>query len=53
MSNTIVILGNGFDLDLNWKTSYKDFLTSDKFSIMGKPRYVRDSHKINKINTTN
>lgn len=40
MSNTIVILGNGFDLDLNWKTSYKDFLTSDKFSIMGKPRYV-------------
>lgn len=40
MSNTIVILGNGFDLNLNWKTSYKDFLTSDKFSIMGKPRYV-------------
>ena len=40
MNNTIVILGNGFDIDLGWKTSYKDFLTSDKFSIMGKPRYV-------------
>lgn len=40
MSNTIVILGNGFDLDLGWKTSYKDFLTSNKFSIMGEPRYV-------------
>jgi len=40
MSNTIVILGNGFDIDLGWKTSYKDFLTSNKFSIMGEPRYV-------------
>lgn len=40
MSNTIVILGNGFDLDLGWKTSYKDFLTSNKFSIMGEPRFV-------------
>lgn len=40
MNKTIVIIGNGFDLDLGWKTSYKDFLTSDKFSIMGEPRYV-------------
>ena len=40
MSNTIVILGNGFDIDLGWKTSYKVFLTSNKFSIMGEPRYV-------------
>ena len=25
MSKTLVILGNGFDLDLGWKTSYSDF----------------------------
>lgn len=39
MNNTLIILGNGFDLDMGWKTSYKDFLTSEKFAINGEPRY--------------
>lgn len=39
VDNTVVILGNGFDLDLGWKTSFKDFLTSEKFCIYGNPRY--------------
>lgn len=30
MSKTLVILGNGFDLDLGWKTSYNDFYLSKK-----------------------
>lgn len=40
MNKTVIVLGNGFDLDLGWKTSYKDFLTSDKFSVNGEPRYL-------------
>lgn len=32
MQSTLFILGNGFDLDLNLKTSYKDYLNSDQFS---------------------
>lgn len=28
MNDTLVILGNGFDLDLGWKTSYRDFYTA-------------------------
>lgn len=27
---TVVILGNGFDLDLGLKTSYRDFVTSQE-----------------------
>lgn len=27
MKNTIIILGNGFDIDLGWKTSYRDIFT--------------------------
>lgn len=45
MNNTLVILGNGFDLDMGWKTSYKDFLESEKFSVLGEPRYVMDYTK--------
>lgn len=25
MKDTLIVLGNGFDLDLGWKTSYADF----------------------------
>ena len=28
MGNKVFIIGNGFDLDLGWKTSYKDFVQS-------------------------
>lgn len=31
---TVVILGNGFDLDLHYVTSYKDFVESDYFAPM-------------------
>jgi len=27
MNNTTIILGNGFDMDLGWKTSYRDIFT--------------------------
>ena len=29
---TLIILGNGFDLDLGWKTSYKDFFRAKQDS---------------------
>ena len=29
---TLIILGNGFDLDLGWKTSYKDFFQAEQDS---------------------
>lgn len=29
---TVIILGNGFDLDLGWKTSYKDFFQAEQDS---------------------
>ena len=29
MYNKVFIIGNGFNLDLGWKTSYKDFVSSD------------------------
>ena len=31
MYKTLFIIGNGFDLDLNLKTSYHDFLDSSYF----------------------
>ena len=29
--NIVIVLGNGFDLDLNLKTSYSDFIESNLF----------------------
>ena len=29
MHKKVFIIGNGFDLDLGWKTSYRDFVSSD------------------------
>lgn len=31
MDNTLFILGNGFDLGLDFKTSYGDFMKSKEF----------------------
>ena len=28
--NTVIVIGNGFDLDLGWQTSYKDFYDAHK-----------------------
>lgn len=41
---TLVILGNGFDLDLGWKTSYKDFYVNkkQKFRSYNRLSYIDD-----------
>lgn len=43
---TLVILGNGFDLDLGLKTSYKDFMYSDECQRLVKNR---NNYLINRI----
>lgn len=42
MDKTLIILGNGFDLDLGWKTSYSDFYKAKqhKFESLNKNLYV-------------
>ena len=37
----VIVIGNGFDLDLNLKTSYKNFMTSKTFK-----DYRKDSHSL-------
>lgn len=40
---TLIILGNGFDLDLGWKTSYKDFFQAkqDSFYQLNDLSYIK------------
>lgn len=40
---TLIILGNGFDLDLGWKTSYKDFFQAkqDSFFLYNNLSYIK------------
>lgn len=40
---TLIILGNGFDLDLGWKTSYKDFFQAkqDSFYLYNNLSYIK------------
>lgn len=42
MSKTLIVLGNGFDLDLGWKTSYSDFYKAKqrKFESLNGMSYV-------------
>ena len=42
MSKTLIVLGNGFDLDLGWKTSYSDFYKAKqrKFESLNRMSYV-------------
>lgn len=44
MEKAIVILGNGFDLDLGWKTSFRDFYNDkkDKFDELKGNEYVQE-----------
>lgn len=35
MHKKVFIIGNGFDLDLGWKTSYRDFVCSDYWPLKG------------------
>lgn len=44
MKKTLIILGNGFDLDLGWRTSYKDFYQAKKarFAEFNGMRYIQD-----------
>ncbi|MBQ7819553.1 MAG: hypothetical protein IJ341_07635 [Bacteroidales bacterium] len=47
MSKTLIVLGNGFDLDLGWKTSYSDFYKAKQkyFNYIYKLLYVEDMIK--------
>ena len=42
MNKTLIVLGNGFDLDLGWKTSYSDFYKAKqrKFESLNRMSYV-------------
>ena len=39
MHKKVFIIGNGFDLDLGWKTSYKDFIVSEYWPLRDKEPY--------------
>lgn len=41
-SGTLLILGNGFDLDLGFKTRYEDFFKSDKFPFVNHDESCHD-----------
>lgn len=43
-TKTLIILGNGFDLDLGWKTSYNDFFQSKRqyLFILNGMSYIRN-----------
>ncbi len=44
MEKTLIILGNGFDLDLGWKTSYNNFYLAEhrSFERFNQMPYIRD-----------
>lgn len=44
MEKTLIIIGNGFDLDLGWKTSYSDFYKAkkEKFAEFDRMKYIHD-----------
>lgn len=46
-NKTLIILGNGFDLDLGWKTSYADFYQARRssFEKLSEMDYIRDMIK--------
>lgn len=39
MHKKVLIIGNGFDLSLGWKTSYSDFVSSDYWPLKNKAPY--------------
>ena len=39
MRKKVFIIGNGFDLNLGWKTSYKDFISSEYWPLKNKESY--------------
>lgn len=50
--DTILITGNGFDLNLGLKTGYQDFIVSDAFSNLLKANnqlciYLKNQHELN------
>lgn len=44
MINSTLIIGNGFDLNLGLKTSYKDFLNSEEFQVLLEKENVLADH---------
>ena len=47
MHKKVFIIGNGFDLDLGWKTSYKDFVCSDYWPLKDKEPSVKSNFFFN------
>lgn len=47
MSKTLIVLGNGFDLDLGWKTSYSDFYNAKRknFDLINRLPYIEEMMK--------
>lgn len=39
MHRKVFIIGNGFDLDLGWKTGYRDFVSSKYWPLKDKDPY--------------
>ena len=54
MYKKVFIIGNGFDLDLGWKTSYKDFINSDYWPLKDKEpdclmaEYLKDRTQVDR-----
>lgn len=50
MKKKVLILGNGFDLDLGWKTSFQEFVKSDYWPLKDKqPNSPMADHIANRI----
>lgn len=51
MKKKVLILGNGFDLDLGWKTSFKDFVSSEFWPLKHKqPNSPMADHIASRVN---
>ena len=51
MKKKVLILGNGFDLDLGWKTSFQEFVRSDYWPLKNKqPNFPMADHIASRIN---
>lgn len=49
-SQKTIILGNGFDLDLGLKTSYRHFINSPQYSeLIESSKFIRDECNLFKI----
>lgn len=42
LKRTVLVVGNGFDMNLGLKTSYKDFFDSDFFPKQNQSKILKD-----------